>query len=100
MLKATVLYGHPEDPATFEKYYAETHMPIAQKIPNVDHVELTIFAAGPDGSKAPYYRMAELYFTDAASMNAALTSAEGQNTVNDLQNFATGGFTFLNGVVQ
>ena len=29
MIKATVLYGHPTDSDAFEKYYAETHTPIA-----------------------------------------------------------------------
>ena len=27
-IKITVLYGEPKDPAQFEKYYAETHMPM------------------------------------------------------------------------
>lgn len=98
MLKAVVLYGHPENPEAFEKYYSETHTPIALKIPHLDHIELTIFSPEADGSKPAFYRMAELYFADPASMGAAFSSAEGQAAVNDLQNFATGGVTFLNGI--
>ena len=39
MVKLTVLYGHPEDPASLEAYYAGTHMPLAELIPNVARVE-------------------------------------------------------------
>ena len=31
MVKLTVLYNHPKDPAAFEKYYAQTHMHLARK---------------------------------------------------------------------
>ena len=44
MLKAVVLYEHPENPDTFETYYAETHTLVALKIPHLDHIELTIFS--------------------------------------------------------
>jgi uncharacterized protein (TIGR02118 family) len=29
MQKLTVLYGHPTDVETFEKYYSEKHLPLA-----------------------------------------------------------------------
>ena len=35
MLKLTVLYNRPEDPEAFEQYYANGHLPLAAKIPNV-----------------------------------------------------------------
>ena len=33
MVKLTVLYGHPDNPADFEEYYANTHMPLVDKMP-------------------------------------------------------------------
>ena len=30
--KLTVLYGHPTNPAAFEKYYGEKHLPLAANI--------------------------------------------------------------------
>lgn len=54
MLKVTVLYGQPENPGAFEKYYAETHIPIANKIPNLHHIEFTVFSPGPDKSKPAF----------------------------------------------
>lgn len=96
MLKMTILYHHPTDAAAFETYYAERHFPIAVKMP-VSKVELTKFLPGPDGAAPAFYRMAELYFTDQKEMQASLSSPEGQATVADLPNFATGGVLVLFG---
>ena len=99
MIKATILYGHPADPDAFEKYYAETHIPIAMKINKVDRWEFTKFISAPDGSKAAYYRMSEGYFTGPAEMQEAFGSPEGQAAPVDLANFATGGVTIIIGTV-
>lgn len=99
MIKVTLLYAHPADTEAFEKYYSETHLPMAAKMKGVLKLELSKFLPGPDGSKPPYYRMAELYFASPEEMQLTLTSPEGQATVADLSNFATGGFTTLFGVL-
>ncbi len=91
MVKLVVTYGHPEDPEAFETYYAETHLPIAAKIPNVTKVELTKFVGTPDGSKTSNHRMAEVYFDSIEQLQEGMGSAEGQAAVNDIPNFATGG---------
>lgn len=39
MVKLTVLYGHPDDPAAFEEYYASIHMPLVDKMPNLIRYE-------------------------------------------------------------
>ena len=39
MVKVVVLYGHPTDPAAFDEYYQQKHIPIAQKIPDVRRFE-------------------------------------------------------------
>jgi len=100
MLKVTVLYGHPRDSQAFERYYEETHLPLAAKIKGVARLELTRFGPGPDGSKPDYYRMAELYFESDAQLKTALGSAEGQAVVADIPNVATGGATMLTGSVE
>ena len=33
MHKLLVLYNEPKDPAHFRKYYVETHVPLASKLP-------------------------------------------------------------------
>src|SRR5438552_1873144 len=78
MVKLTVLYDQPEDPAAFEKYYNETHIPEhGQKIPNVIKLE----ANKAVGENPPFYRSADLYFENMASFQAALGHPIGQAAV-------------------
>jgi len=99
MVKLVVLYGHPESAEAFEKYYFETHLALAGKIPGVQKVELTKFVGTPDGSAASKYRMAEVYFESLEALQANMGSAEGQATVGDIPNFATGGVDVMIGEV-
>ena len=99
-MKATLLYGHPVDTDAFEKYYSETHLPLSATMKGVEKLELTKFISAPDGSKAAYYRMAELSFSDGEQMQQTMASPEGQATTADLANFATGGVTMIIGVVE
>lgn len=100
MIKLTVLYGHPTDPAAFETYYTGIHLPIAAAIKGFEKVEYTKFLSAPDGSPAAHYRMAEFWVKSPEALQAAMGSAEGQATAADLARFATGGVTLLVGVVE
>lgn len=100
MLKVTVLYAQPTDPESFEKYYAESHLPLIGKVQGIDKVELTRFMPNADDTPAACYRMAELYFAGPTAMQEALSSPEGQALAADLSNFATGGSTVMVGVVE
>lgn len=95
MVKITVLYGHPADPAAFEDHYANEHLPLAAKMPDVQRFEASRVVGTPDGGEAPFYRMAELWFDSMEQMQASTGSAEGQATVADIANFATGGATVM-----
>ena len=68
MVKAVVLYGPPEDPDEFERYYAETHAALAKAIPGLRRFEAARGIATPDGSDVPYQRIAELTFDDVAAL--------------------------------
>jgi uncharacterized protein (TIGR02118 family) len=35
MVRFLVLYNMPEDPAEFDRYYREVHIPLAQKLPGL-----------------------------------------------------------------
>jgi uncharacterized protein (TIGR02118 family) len=100
MVKLTVLYKHPKDPAAFEKYYAQTHMPLAQQVQGVRRIELSKVIGSPDGGAAAYYRTADLYFDNATHLQQVMATPAMQNTVADLENFATGGVTVLVADVQ
>jgi uncharacterized protein (TIGR02118 family) len=95
MVKIVVLYGEPTDAAAFEDHYTNTHLPLAAKIPDVARFEAGKVIGTPDGGPVPYYRIAELWFDNPEAMQAALGSQEGQDTVGDIQNFATGGATVM-----
>jgi uncharacterized protein (TIGR02118 family) len=95
MVKLSVLYGKPTNAAAFEKYYAETHLPIAAKMQGVRKIELSKVVGTPDGSAPAYYRLADLYFDNVDHMKRVMGSPEGKATAGDLANFATGGVTML-----
>jgi uncharacterized protein (TIGR02118 family) len=99
MVKMVVLYGPPADPAAFEDYYANTHLPLAAKMRGVQKFEASRVVGTPDGGEPPYYRMAELWFDSQEDLQATISSPEGQETVADIPNFATGGATVLVGQV-
>ena len=94
MVKLTALFRHPEDPEAFEEYYANQHLPLAAKIPNVQRFESGRVRAVDDG-KPPYHRIAEVWFESAERLGEALSTPEGEAATVDLQNFATGGVRFF-----
>lgn len=49
----------------------------------------------PDGSAAPYYWLAELWFDSGQDLEAAMGSPEGQAAGADVANFASGGATLM-----
>ena len=95
MVKLTVLYGHPDDPDAFEEYYANTHMPLVDEMPNLQRYEAARIIATPDGSEPHYYRIFEGYFEDMEQLQSSLSTPEGQAAPNDIPNFATGGATIF-----
>lgn len=100
MYKATVLYGHPDDPAEFDEYYEKTHLPIARKMRGLTGWTISRLDPRPDGTPPPYHLIAELYAPTREALLAVFASPEGQASNADLANFATGGSTFLFGEVQ
>jgi uncharacterized protein (TIGR02118 family) len=95
MAQLLALYHQPADPAAFDRYYFETHVPIAKKIPGlrsyvVNDGPLNVIA----GSPAPYL-IAELSFDSMPDLQSALSSAEGQAAAADLSNFAQAGVTLM-----
>jgi uncharacterized protein (TIGR02118 family) len=95
MIKLTALYGKPQNPEAFERYYVDIHTPIALKIKGMRRYEIAKVSGTADGSSAPYYRTADIYFDDLQALQVALESAEGRATAADLANFATGGVTLM-----
>ena len=95
MVKLVVAYGAPTDPAAFDQYYESTHTPLVDPIPGLRRFERGKVLGTPDGSPAPYYFLAQLYFDDLGALQAALGSPEGAAAAGDVPNFATGGATLM-----
>lgn len=92
MYRVLISYGHPDDPAAFDDYYASTHLPLAAQIPGVMH-----FAAGRceslDGTTPAFYMFADIGFATREDALAGLSSPQGQAAAADIAAFATGGAT-------
>lgn len=89
----SVLYGHPNDPAVFDRYYREIHIPIAKKMKGL--TGWTIGKCDVTDDAPAYYLIVSLYAESAEALNAVLDSPEGQDTIDDVPKFATGGVKFL-----
>jgi uncharacterized protein (TIGR02118 family) len=97
----TVIYKAPKDTAAFEKYYADTHLPLvvnSQKEIGFTRAELTRFNANLDGSKPARYRQAELYFPSLDAAKKGIATPGFKKVGDDLANFASGGLDGLIGV--
>jgi uncharacterized protein (TIGR02118 family) len=98
MAIVTVLYKQPKDTAAFEKYYAETHVPLVganQQEIGFTRAELTKFDSNLDGSAPALYRQAELYFPSMEALKKGTATAGFKKVAGDLPNFATGGLDGL-----
>jgi uncharacterized protein (TIGR02118 family) len=99
----TVIYEHPKDHAAFEKYYADTHLPLVtagQQEIGFQRADLTKFESNLDGSAAAKYRQAELCFPSMDALKKGTATAAFKKVGDDLGNFASGGLTALIGVQQ
>lgn len=95
MVKLVVLYGQPTDPAAFDTYYAETHVPLVAKIPDLQQFEYGKALGTPTGGQTPYYFMAELWFESVQQLQASMGSEAGRAAGQDTAAFATGGVTMF-----
>ena len=98
MAIVTVIYKQPKDTTAFEKYYAETHVPLVganQQEIGFTRAELTRFDSNLDGSAPALYRQAELYFPSMEALKKGTATAGFKKVAGDLPNFATGGLDGL-----
>jgi uncharacterized protein (TIGR02118 family) len=93
-----VLYPFPADATAFEQVYTQDHAPMvtAENFKGIRKFVASKVIGTPDGSPAPFYRIAELHFPSLAALQAAAASASGQRVVAHAVSISTGGTpTFL-----
>jgi uncharacterized protein (TIGR02118 family) len=95
MHKLLVLYNEPKDPAHFRKYYVETHVPLANKLPGLkaSRYSFDVKPLGP--GKPPYFCIFEAEFENEGALMGALMSPEGKAVAGDVPNYASGGVTMV-----
>ena len=94
MAQLLVLYNTPADHAAFDRYYQQTHIPLARKIPGLRSYVISNGPVQAVAGIAPHL-IAILHFDSLADLSAALASPEGQAAAADLSNFASAGATLL-----
>jgi len=95
MAQVVVMYATPRDAAAFDKYYVETHVPLAKKLPGLKKLELSAGPiASPSGPSA-YHQIAVLHFDDMAALGQAMTSPEGRAAAADAQALMAAGSQIL-----
>jgi uncharacterized protein (TIGR02118 family) len=82
------MYRTPKDAAAFDKYYFETHVPLAKKLPGLKKFEVSQGPIASPAGESGWHRIAVLHFEDMRAVQAAFSSAEGQATVADVGVFA------------
>ena len=95
MVRLLVLYGHPTDPAAFDKYYEDRHIPIAKKMKGLKKWTVGKVQVKPGEEPPPYYYIPDLFKENRDEFERLLVTPEGQAAVADVPNYATGGVTFL-----
>ena len=91
MAKLFATHQQPKDAAAFDKYFYNTHVPLAKTIPGLRSYEVTRGDVMGMAGKHSAYLMAVLEFDMLAAIGAAMASPEGQATAADLANFASSG---------
>ena len=89
-IKVTVLYGHPPNPAEFEKYYLGVHMPLVAAIKGSRKMEAAKCLPQADGSPPAFYRVFEMWFDSPEHMASVFATPEGVKVRADVPNFTAG----------
>ena len=94
MHRLLVLYPAPTDPQAFREYYEGHHVGLAAQLPGLRGLRWGFDLVAPGGD-SPYFCAFEADFGDAAALEAAFASPEGEATAADVPNYATGGALLL-----
>jgi uncharacterized protein (TIGR02118 family) len=95
MARLVVMYGSPTDPGVFDKYYFESHVPIAKRIPGLRKYEVSRGAIATPAGPSRFYLIATLHFDDMKAVQSAFASPQGQAAAADVAKFATGGVDMI-----
>ena len=79
MAELVVLYKTPKDTAAFDKHYAETHIPLAKKLPGLKKYAVSTGAVGSPAGPSGIHLVAILSFDSVADIQKALWVKAGRS---------------------
>ncbi len=88
--KLVVLYPQPTDPETFEKAYANEHIPLMHEKMKGMKAVITKMSGTPTGP-APHFYMAEIYAPSVDAIKDFLNTPDGQEVAANAAKISTGG---------
>jgi uncharacterized protein (TIGR02118 family) len=91
MAELVVLYKTPKDTAAFDKYYFETHVPLAKKLPGLKKYAVSKGLVATPGGPSQFHLVAILTFDSLADIGKAFATPEGKAAAADVPKFASGG---------
>ncbi|WP_347985980.1 EthD family reductase [Methylomonas sp. AM2-LC] len=91
-VKLIVMYPAPTDLLTFERRYAEEHVPMAvEKLDGKTRFVASLILSNADKTAASFHRIAEVYFPSLGDLQACLSSPGGQETAAHAVEISSGG---------
>jgi uncharacterized protein (TIGR02118 family) len=76
MFKLTVLYRRVDDEDMLEQFFSQTHLPLAEQLPDLKKSEVSRISGKP-GGESRFHLMYELYFTSREAYQKAMISEPG-----------------------
>lgn len=77
MFKLVTIYRRVDDENKVDTFFSQTHLPLAEQLPNLVRTEVSRVKGKPQG-ESRFYLMYELYFVSQQSCLAALQTETGQ----------------------
>lgn len=87
MYKFVTIYRRVDDPDALERFFSETHLPLAEKLPGLIKSEIGRVSGKP-GGESRFHLMYELYFETETAFIQALASEPGLQLMQALERWA------------
>lgn len=87
MFKFVTIYRRVDDPDSLETFFSETHLPLAESLPNLVKRELSRVNRKP-GGESRFHLMFELYFESEAHFQDAMLTETGVQLIEALMPWA------------
>ena len=84
MFKFSTIYRQVDDPDAVNRFFSETHLPLAEQLPGLVKTEVS-WIKGKPGGQSRFYLMYEQYFESEETWRASLISKEGAEMIQALK---------------